>query len=325
MNILPIINRINELYQKKTVLKHVKKDINTSISYIRKERHQLYLKQKMDEKTTDKISCLDLSIIAAKERLEDIRGRIQPIEKEIERLSQLYISWSTVVFYDGYIKIVFDDYESRNIRVNESKDCFNYIRINLVRKLKPLKIAWKYHKMNFVLKDRVTFSSAILYLSIKHELSQTSNGSLFCIKNILNQIDNQFDFFSSFFDKSIYLEYLANRQSLDYKIIPTEEKIKIGSKQVIEDSFIFTVASPNFIYILWENINKERATFIFKTLKEEYDNDLQIIFDYVVGISTNKRRMLYLKQSKDRILNSCNILYHSDYRAWENKIETLLI
>lgn len=325
MKILPIIEKIKELNHQKNVLQEAKRDFETSITSIRKELFSKNMKSKKLFKNTLEYSDLEASKDAAKNCLNDIKEKIKKIKNNIRNLSHLYVSWNNIVFYDGYIKIIFDDYESDYIKVLESKSCFNYIRINIAKKVKPLEFSYILYNDKIIIADKITFENAIMYLSIKNELSQEYNANLGKIKKLMGKVDNTHSFLSLFLKKSLYLEFLANKQSSHYKIVPTEEKIKIGNSYITESSFIFTICSYKFIYIIWENINKERATFIFKTSIEEYDSNLQILFDYIVGTSSSKRKMLHTKQAKENILKTCIILYHTDYRVWENKLEAILI
>ena len=324
MKIYPIINKMNELYNQKQCLIIEKKHLINSIKQINKNNIKSKFLKEINAKSDIERSHLELSIDSIEEQLNNVKEKIRMLQKEMKTTCMFYVSWSFVSFHNGYIEIVFEDLVLKTIEFPESKESFKYVKINLIKKLRPFKVIWSRLRQELILMDTITFKNAILYLSIKDKLSQKSDDNLIKIKRLVSDIKNEKSFFSLFFDKSLYLEYLANKQSLSYLIIPTEENIRIGYSYVVEDSFIFTITTLNTIYILWENVNKERATFIFKTSTEEYDNDLQIIFDYIVGISSGKRRMLYIKQSDYSILNSCSVLYHSDYRSWENKMEALL-
>lgn len=325
MNIAPIINRIDELYGQKKDLITIKNKLKCSISRMKKDIIKNEILQEIGIKSVCHNNEIESLIDISENQLKDIIGDIRKTQKAMSALCQLYISWSLVSFHDGYIEITFTDMQSKAIECSESKESFNYIKCNLLKKIRPFRIIWSRSNQEFILKDKITFKNAILYLSIKDELSRKSEAKLSKIVQLVSGIKNKKNFLSLFFDKSLYLEYLANKHSLDYLIIPAEEKMRIGSSNIIEDSFIFTINAAESIYIIWENINKERATFMFKTSKEEYNDDLQIIFDYIVGALSSKRKMLYARLSKDYILNSCIVIYHTDYRIWENKMETLLV
>lgn len=258
------------------------------------------------------------------EKEKSLYDEMKIIKKRMKSICKFYVSWSIVNFHNGYMEITFEDFGSEMVNCPESKESFNLIKINIIKKMKPIKVIWSRKNRNLVILDKVQLDNVLLYLSIKEELSSKASPSFHTVKSFSDAINNQKAFFTSFFDKSLYLEYWANRQSMKYKIVPVIEKRWNGSSFDCEDAFLFTVEVARSVFIIWESVSNERATYLFKSSKEDYLADAQAIFDYASASIRRKRKMLQHKFDTTDVFYSCKSIYHIDYDLWRNGIEKML-
>jgi len=198
------------------------------------------------------------------------------------------IQWENVTFENKRLKI------ERIARIGtiyvplyQSRESFNFIKKRISQRLKPFRIRrnnglWK-------ILDDVYMQEIVKYLECKDSLEQMIDSGEFDYQDYYTHIPPHLSdlFFPK--DKKEYLDVLCELQSDDHKIIPALEMI--GT--TIEDSFLFTVKKKGSMYIIWENTNLSRATYVFRIDPAWYEERLQFVFDYIVGDIRAKRRRLH--------------------------------
>jgi hypothetical protein len=127
---------------------------------------------------------------------------------------------------------------------------------------------------------------AIELYNFRHERKSKSR---FLPEKMLSSLSNDqiLNIFKKNADKGPYIKFLYNLHHQGYKLIPILESI--GSS--LEESFLFRIKGRSQTFIVWENINPARATYIFRT--KDNDGLLQNILTYISEHEKAKR--LYLK------------------------------
>lgn len=113
--------------------------------------------------------------------------------------------------------------------------------------------------------------------------------------------DDVLGIFKKDVDKGPYIKALYSKHSQDLKLIPILESI--GNS--LEESFLFRVERRGNIFVMWENINPARATYVFKTSPN--DRKLKEILKYISEHENSKR--LYLKSPQNFKWASKNLGY----------------
>ena len=114
------------------------------------------------------------------------------------------------------------------------------------------------------------------------------------------------------------MRYLVEKQSPDFRYIPIYEKSLDE-----EDAFLFTLNGSR-LFIVWENINEDTATYVFPVTKSSYNKVIQAIYDYASSDVEYKRMRMHHGQSIYIVGTECRILYHKDLCQWKSSINALL-
>jgi hypothetical protein len=275
-----------------------------------------------------------------------ISGKSRPIKghlksyilKEIKKLTELknsllnpiprkvYVTWDHIIFNDGKIAIkyenIFTDYYPMEFSRKSFEDLKAYFKLydlpKIIAEINQNKIIsiinhYEIVKVFNLLSFREDFSCSLL--------DDLNINVLDTIKKH-NAISNQeiFTFFNVK-DKSEFIEILCNLQSLNYKIVPLFEKSIISYDINSEDSFLFTFLNDKAIYIVWESSKINRATYIFKTTKSNYDISIQIIFNYLSSNQTALRKKLRNSlNTKYNRLGLIRVINHKSINDWKNDI-----
>jgi len=255
-----------------------------------------------------------------KKEIESLQKRKIALQSIYERESHKIISeipWTLIHFQDGFIIINLPNSISVDVSLPISRKSFNYIKKRIQTRLNPLRISW--NKYEALVLDTEYFNEILHYLKCKDELellieNENTNNSFKLYHNIIPQKLSTIYFPK---DKTEYLNYFCEIQSEMYKIIPVQEICNNN----IEDSFLFTIEKGNNIYIVWENINPNRATYIFQSTRIKYVNDLQFIFDYLISDIKAKRENLHKRNIFKDKFGDYNIYNHTDVHIWKSKIE----
>lgn len=222
------------------------------------------------------------------------------------------LNWNDVTF--GYKHFTINPPKIGNIKFNPlsmqndmSIVALNAIKEFLQERMPEIHCIAKENKLTVV--DEIDLSIALRYLKIKSSkpaLDPEEDG-LKEKRKVIKAI-NVKDFEdalsqASKFDKtelaklkSKYINYLASKQSDNYKIIPCSEQMSYLSSDFTstEPAFIFTLPSskPSYVILAVENLNIDRSTMLFSFRHRYYEKVLRSIFDYIQSHTTNKRSEL---------------------------------
>lgn len=132
-----------------------------------------------------------------------------------------------------------------------------------------------------------------------------------------------FDYFYRNKDLTPYLKELCKIQELHYHLIPVLEPSNSKHAFSVEkESFLFTIQKTTSIYIIWESVEVNKATFVFTTNQADYFDDLQKIFDYISAHLDNKRTNLRkgVMHNEGQYLQSYRTFYHTTLEKWKAKV-----
>jgi len=123
-----------------------------------------------------------------------------------------------------------------------------------------------------------------------------------------------------------YLKYLAQRIGSDYKLIPVLEY----SNGNVEDSFLFRFSNKKGdIVIVWENVNLNRATYIFKYNQERHPDILQKLEHFISSEDyTYKRSLLSGNERNSKLIKRDLCFYkkypHHSFMDYKAEIEFII-
>lgn len=117
-------------------------------------------------------------------------------------------------------------------------------------------------------------------------------------------------------DVSGYLDFLQERQSEYFNVIPIEE-YNGGSR---EGAFLFTLQIGGRPCIVWENTNPSRATFVFPCTDEDYDSRIQAVCSFIADERKGKRRYLHSDASAVTFGEKPILLVHNTLESWSERL-----
>jgi hypothetical protein len=246
------------------------------------------------------------------------------------KVLDLEVDWCNVYFENNQIKIKYGNIFSEKYFFEFARSSFEVLKPFIInKKLKPLKVQICNNKIVSISNlEEVLNIFSILTLKKEYDLylTEDKSESFSKIKSQLNFIENkQIIEFYRIIEHSEYLKYLCQIQSKDYKIIPATELI-ISNKQIIseDDAFLFTINTKTKMFIIWESILINKATYIFETNEINYFEDLQSIFDFIVSDNNKKRFKLgALIKLNENKFNLVYKLIHSTKEEWIGKLQSI--
>lgn len=121
-------------------------------------------------------------------------------------------------------------------------------------------------------------------------------------------------------DMTSYLNFLSDHQAIDdYPIVPIEEYIG-GS---YEEGALFTLLIKEQLYIVWENFNDSRSTYLFRCTKENYEDMRQRVFDYIMTQESSKRQFLRTKECKEIFGEKPRMVVHNSLESWSERLMSM--
>lgn len=236
-------------------------------------------------------------------------------ERPTESSDKEYIvQWDNVTFEDRYLIIKgVVPRKTIDLFFKPAQASFNFIKRRIKQRLEPFKIQVSNNQVRLV--DSIYIGEVIEYMECKDLLEQMIADGLPNYRSYYDRLPSHLS--ALFFPKGKreYLDILCDLQSSDYKIVPVSEAI--GDS--IEDSFLFTVEKGKAMYIIWENTNLSRATYIFCIEIEQYDQRLQFVFDYIVSTLRAKRQKLHSEDIDKEVFGNFEIINHTEVEAWQNR------
>lgn len=201
-----------------------------------------------------------------------------------------------------------------------SRISFNKIKeIYSERKIPPIEVHYINNTIIQIENEEVLFYFFKFFENLESEIKVD--------KNV--QIHDQFQRFnkafyqrclSNFFSTRCF-RFLIDIVDENLPIIPVPEKVKNSSGFItIHDSFMFPIKKDNRCLWIWESVEESKATYIFETSFLNFENELQVIYDYLTGEMNNKRLSLVQKKINAESVNIKDRISHSDFDNWKQKI-----
>lgn len=157
-------------------------------------------------------------------------------------------------------------------------------------------------------------------LTLHNIVSDSDEFEFVDTKGLENSQIMKLDCFGRYNNK--YLVYLSKVHNAQKKIIPIIEY----NNGIKEYSIIFQIRTPkNSHIIVWENLNINRATYVFK----DTENVIDKIKDYIVNKKIkNKRLRLSSKLHSDNLIKKelqfYRILKHSEFNSYIEKMQAII-
>lgn len=234
-----------------------------------------------------------------------------------EVVETIDVDWYHVNFGNGVLYIDVGKRSPLICRCPQSKTAFNLFQMAFVTRLEPLKVV-VHTKREAELVKTPEIEDVFQYLEIKNDLRL---GIVSRRVDLLDFFKNSRSCFSERLlpkDRGPFIRYLVEKQSPDYRYIPVYEKSLDA-----EDAFLFTLCGSR-MFIVWENINEDTATYVFPVNRGSYNKVIQGIYDYASSDIDYKRMRMHYGQSIDIFGSACRILYHRDLSRWKYSIDLLM-
>ena len=252
---------------------------------------------------------------------------IEPIRfrylRAIENLTQdevvetIEVDWYHVNFGNGVLYLDVGKRSPLICGCPQSKTAFNLFQMAFVARLEPLKVV-VHTKRDAELVKTPEIEDVFQYLEIKNDLRLGIASRRVDLLNFFKNSKSRFYERLLPKDRGPFIRYLVEKQSPDYRYIPVYEKSLDA-----EDAFLFTLCGSR-MFIVWENINEDTATYVFPVNQGSYNKVIQGIYDYASSDIDYKRMRMHYGQSIDIFGSACRILYHKDISQWKYSIDLLL-
>lgn len=255
------------------------------------------------------------------------------------RSDSFKLDWDNVEF--AYGKLIVHPYTPNplpkgfrmfNERIVQNPVCrkgFNYIKSYIAKKLPPIKCIVNLNNY-LIFEDEIALRHAIIQISNEafnddievEEISALYRGfAHLSFEGAMNRASQlspaEFRVF-----KSKFINYLVSKQDDNTKIAPCSEYIKNTNTEDYEDGFFFTVKNRLHSFIIFENLNPDRATLIFKVNTELYNDSLKAIYNFLTSNRVNKR--MALKEKLVHLENYGVIAYcynyHTTFDEWKQRM-----
>ncbi len=233
---------------------------------------------------------------------------------DIMKSKEFILNWNDVMFGNGFItinppRIGNIKFAPLNVSNNMSIMALNSIREFLQNKMPEIHCVAKENKLTIL--DKIDLSVALRYLKIKSakpsfdpetdgiKIKEKKNVSnIFKVQSFEDALSlaAQLDKHELSKLKSKYINYLAAKQSDNYKVIPCSERMSYISSFTsnIEYAFIFTLPSfkRGYVILAVENLNIDRSTMLFSFKRMYYEKVIRGIYGYLQSFNSNKRSEL---------------------------------
>jgi hypothetical protein len=259
----------------------------------------------------------------------------QGLFDELEKLQELrkeqthYFPWEKIYFFKDRAQLTFTKMKMfKTIPLKGSLEILNDIKDEYFRKLHPKPVKMFYYDNAFDMRLSIDWQRVCELIEPAIEFMQ------FRIHREPKPRFGKFEqlspehlslLWSEKISRSVFLKYLASRQSSAYKIIPVIE-YQNGMR---EESFIFRLRTlSGRILIVWENGNPGRATHLFIAEQNNVDDRLAFIESYVMNSLNGKRLLLHEHDAEARqvkkTLHFIQSLSHDELSNYKTELQTVL-
>lgn len=247
------------------------------------------------------------------------------------------LDWNCVKFKSGYF-VVFPPedgkvkFKPKAFPYRGVSDSFNYLKEYLNDRLNPIRCYVE--ALDLTIYDKITLEAAIQkFAAISRQRGIKSNAKpstpreapeQMTFKQALSKAAQMTpEEFEKY--KSDYINFLVKMQDYDYKVIPCVERLAHSNSDITEYAFLFSIkCSSGKILIVHENVNPDRATLLFLVKKENFNQSIREIYDFLQSAEINKRSSLRDKnvEIKDAGILSYRSINHDDLYSWKLSITT---
>ena len=234
----------------------------------------------------------------------------------------IQVEWQDLYFGDGSCLVKYRGQALNSFPLPESRRSLNAVKAHYKFRNAPLlQLLINGRNILKVLNREVMF----FYIQLL-----TDTGSYFDSEPTIRPLNiSRF----SAFNRQYYQKHLPNlfqNKSLEYLcqladpqacIIPTPELV-INSKgsASIDDSFLFPIKCHQKYYIAWESVEESKATYLFRTADNGLLKSLQLIYDYLVGPTVNKRTHLISSAGIQHQTGFVTRINHTFFTEWKAEI-----
>lgn len=243
------------------------------------------------------------------------------------------LDWDCVKFRNGYI-IVFPPmkgsvkFKPKAVSVTGAIEVYNYLIGYLKERLEP--VHCYVEGMDLVVYDTIRLNEAIVRFSSaarQHGITISGHRNKKFRPKIIpynKALSKARQLTAEDFKKykSAFIDFLAQQQSKNYKVIPCVENLSYIDTNTTEYAFMFSLECKNgSILIVHENVNPDRSTILFVIEKDTYDKSIRYIYDFMQSAIINKRSSIREGgiMCNDKIINYKSI-NHDDISSWQNII-----
>ncbi|GAB3307957.1 hypothetical protein GCM10027348_39440 [Hymenobacter tenuis] len=233
------------------------------------------------------------------------------------------VDWKDIQFCDGGLLIRHGGTFLNRYYFPEARQSLNLIKAHYTfRQAPPLQVKVHQRTVSAILNREVVLYY-IRFLSNTGQLTidvDSDNSQL--VINKFSQYTKQYyrTHLPNFF-RSTSMRYLCEAMDEESCIIPTPEQV-INSKGVctIHDSFLFTLKSRHTAFVIWESTEEGKATYVFRIGVSTLAQSLQIIYNYIVNDTVNKRSTLCRNRPLQHQLGMVDWISHTTYSEWKQRI-----
>lgn len=282
----------------------------------------------------NKLAILEVRIGRIKNFFPEKRSKIKVYEKEIEEIKVLLeklskdelprsfeVEWTDIQFWNGYIRVLIYGTPSKEIPFSKSKRSFEFIKPSFhLYDLKPLEITMLKDDIQSI-KNINEIDSALALLNVQDDVCDFFNdGNPERVRNIQTKLDGipnkEIVRFYKLNKRNVYLRELSEKQSIKFKIVPVVEACYGPVFDTLsQDSFIFTFNTGAKVFLVWESLSTDKATYIFGSNFENYNHDIQRLFDYISSDRKRKRSSITANRAQNP-LKFLNRAIHTNLPAW---------
>ena len=277
-----------------------------------------------------------------KDKVKDaflVHGRPSSVRRVVKTDSDDWtLQWEDIRFYDGYYifhpnlegKTVIRTIEPLKVLNFRCKKSFNYIIKYFKARLPKI----TYHitsDYRIELDNKPKFESVLVDLAKEQTRTQKEVKIEHNVRRIhrlgfSEAVERSKTLTAEDFKryKSKFIDFLADHQAIDRKIVPATESISHSSGSFDEECFMFTIESfsGNLIVVV-ENVNPDRATILFEVGRGSYMLSLHTIYDYIQSDRINKRSTI--RGNDVRFRDAGVICYdtfkHDQFHDWKIRIQ----
>ena len=224
------------------------------------------------------------------------------------------IPWEYVVFKDGGLWIKDKSGKRIFLPFSESKEVYNLFHYAFNDRIPSLTIRF-HSKLPIEIVETPELKDIFEFLEIENNLRL---GNFFNHKKLFNLLTHtKVGLHHAFLpkDRTPFIQFLVEKQSDNYPYVPMYE---MGEKA--EDSFLFTIQGETSLYLIWESIRPDTATYVFPVDNRDYEKIRQALFDYVCSSIEYKRLRVHHGVIDGLHGIKCHILNHVSFPQWRDDV-----